>query len=90
MYITFFHVYMVLTKQTTEIQSLLVNKVCFHLSGLGVAAGSLETCTHVIPMPESHNLALVFACTMYTLIIILTCTNFNLVLVFPSLPYVYS
>ena len=28
----FFHVYMVLTKQTTEIQSLLMNKVYFYLS----------------------------------------------------------
>ena len=26
---------------------------------LGVAVGSLEKCTHVIPMPELHNLALV-------------------------------
>ena len=25
---------------------------------LGVAMGSLETCTHVIPMPESHTLIL--------------------------------
>ena len=48
--------------------------------------GSLETCTHVILMPESHNLALVFSGTMYTLITILTCTNFNLVLIFFS-PY---
>ena len=26
----------------------------------GAAVGSLKTCTHVIPMPESHKLALVF------------------------------
>ena len=32
---------------------------------LGAAVGSLETYTHVIPMPESHNLALVFV-SMYT------------------------
>ena len=61
-----FHVYMVLTMQTAEIQSLLVNTVCFHCHCPGVAAGSLETCIHVIPMPESHNLALVFAGLMYT------------------------
>ena len=41
--------------------------------------GSLETCTHVILMSESHNLALVFTGTMYTLTIILTSTNSNLV-----------
>ena len=59
MYITtFFHVYMVLTRQTAEIHDLLVNMVCFHLSLSGVAVGNLETCTHVILRPESHNLAL--------------------------------
>ena len=33
---------------------LLVNMVHFHLSLSGCSMGSLETCTHVIPMPESH------------------------------------
>ena len=28
--------------------------VHFHLSLSGCGMGSLETCTHVIPMPESH------------------------------------
>ena len=30
-------------------------KVNFHLSLSGCGMGSLEICTHVIPMPESHN-----------------------------------
>ena len=41
-------------------KGLLVNKVHFHFALSGVAVGSLETCTHVIPMPEPYNLALVF------------------------------
>ena len=52
---------MVLTKQAAEIQGLLVTTVCFHLSLSRCSRGRLETCTRVIPMPESHNLALVFA-----------------------------
>ena len=48
----------------------------------GVAVGSLETCTHVTPMPESHILALVFMGIYVHLSFILACTTFNLVLVF--------
>ena len=33
------YIYMVLTKQTAEIQGLLVNKVCFHLSLFGCSSG---------------------------------------------------
>ena len=35
-------------------KNLLVNMVCFHLSLSGCGMGSLETCTHIISMPESH------------------------------------
>ena len=58
----------------------MVHSIC-HCPG--VAAGSPETCTHVILIPESHNLALVFAGRVYTLLIILTYIHFNLVLTFP-------
>ena len=50
----------------------------------GVAVGNLETCIHVILMPESHNLALVFMGIYVHLSFILACTTFNLVLVFPT------
>ena len=38
---------------------------------LGVAMGSLETCTHVIPMPESHKILswFLWVCTAFTIII---------------------
>ena len=50
---------------------------------MSAVVGSLETCTHVIPMAESHNLGLVFmGIDICTLLIILAYTNFNLVLVF--------
>ena len=51
---------------------------------LGAAVGSLERCTHVIPIPESHNLALVFLGICVYLSFILACTTFNLVLVFST------
>ena len=34
--------------------NFIVNMVHFHLSLSGCCMGSLETCTHVIPMPKSH------------------------------------
>ena len=43
-----FHVYMVLTKQTAEIQGLLVNMVCFHLSLSGCSSrdpGNMHPCS---------------------------------------------
>ena len=41
-----FHVYIVLTKQTAEIQSLLVNTVHFHLSlsGCSKEPGNIHPC----------------------------------------------
>ena len=48
-----------------------------------VAVGSLETCTHVIPMPESHNLVLVFM-GIYVHFYLFWHAQPNLVLVFPS------
>ena len=53
---------------------------------MGVAVGSLEKGTHVILMPESHNLALDFMGMYVHLLFILACTIFNLVLGFATLP----
>ena len=50
----------------TNVHSTIQNSCISICHCLGVAVGSLETCTHVIPMPESHNLALVFTGIMYT------------------------
>ena len=72
--ITTFYVCMILTKQIAEIQRFISEQGAFpFVIVLGVAVGSLETCSHVIPMPESHNLALVLMgiCTLF----ILACTT---------------
>ena len=58
-HIVLFHlVYMltgeILLQKHTERKILLVNMVHFHLSLSGCSTGSLETCTHIISMPESH------------------------------------
>ena len=44
----------ILLQKHTERKILLVNMVHFHLSLSGCGMGSLETCTHIILMPESH------------------------------------
>ena len=41
-------------RHTENIKKLLVSMVCFHLSLSGCSTRSLETCTHVIPMPKPH------------------------------------
>ena len=56
---------------------------------LGVAMGSLETCTHVIHMPESHNFGPgLYGYVQFSFYLFLiphlieACTTFNLGLVF--------
>ena len=69
-----FYVCMVLTKQIAEIQGFISEQGVFPFVIVqGAVVGSLETCTHVILMPESHNLALVFiGVHIHTLLTILT------------------
>ena len=70
---------MILTQQIAEIQRFISEQGAFPF----VIVWVQQQGAHVIPMPETHNLALVFmGINICTLLIILACTNFNLVLVF--------